>query len=135
MEICDERRTKRKKRGKRTLRAVKSSGGTSGLARQCLVDQHHRYVGDDGIHEVRLLGVQPLGHDRLFVAELLAVFLDEGPARLVGELDELERTFRLRTDENGEKLGIDGHREQFNVIPRSEATRIPSAFCGPELAN
>src|SRR5689334_17771763 len=99
-------------------------------ARKGFVDEHDGNVRDDGIHEVRLLRVETLGHDRLLVAELLAILLDEGLARRLLQLDELERTLRLGADQNREQLGIDGHgvsqtsREQY-MEDRRTGLRAP----------
>jgi len=82
------------------------------LRGQGLVDQHDRYVGNDRIHEVCRPGVEALGDHGLLVAEFLAVLLDEGTARLVVQVHELEWALGLGADENREQLRIDGHRAE-----------------------
>jgi hypothetical protein len=51
--------------------------------RKCLIDQHHRDVGDYRIHQLGLGTVEAFLHDGLLVAKMLAVFLEspEAPHR------------------------------------------------------
>src|SRR5262245_29185442 len=113
-EIWEVRSAKVTRRTKASLRGVtrRRRSASRGLrAGKSFVDQHHRDVGHDRIDEIGLLRVEPLRDDGLLVAELLAVLLDEGLARRLLQLHELEGPLGLRADEDGEQLRIDGHME------------------------
>src|SRR5438876_652753 len=142
-EIWEVRSAKRTRRGKRLLRSVTPLVSrfpfpvfrptSSGFGpRKRLVDQHDRNVGDDWIDEVGLPGVQALSHDRLLVAELLSVLIDELPARFFLQLDQLERALCLGADENRQQLGVDGHvasgREVYSSQLSAVSYQFPMAF-------
>src|SRR5262245_55483690 len=105
----------RRRGGERRRVGETARGGRDPLAARGLrpgkrlVDQHHRDVRHDRIHEVGLPRVETLRDDRLLVTKLLPVFFDERLARRFLQLHELQRALGLRANQNRQKLGVDGH--------------------------
>ena len=102
-------------------------GGLAGerRSRQGFVHEHDGDVGDDRVDQLGLAAEQSLLHHRRLVAEVLAVALHERPAERLGQFHPFERGPALRTDQNGEEFGIDGHREMGRGSKRPEDSTGP----------
>lgn len=91
---------------------VALSGDLAGerRSRQSFVHEQDGNVGDDRIDELGLAAEQSFLDDRRLVAEVLAVAFDQALAERCRQRHPFERRPALRTDQDGEQIGIEGHR-------------------------